>query len=211
MSTPKKCRGAQDCSGVVFCKNLCQSHYMREWYATGSKSGIRWCQKPATEGFQGICGKKVHRSNLCNVHWRSAPLCTREGCPRRVLSLGDHCPKHIPNRNGTSLCVIKNCRRSVIARRLCRKHYDGIKWEKRRRDRAIRRQSKNTIPKQEMQIYAKTYFSSSSSSSRLTGKNRDDAEAREEIACLRYVFETTDRMAALNRHHRRHHHSQGNT
>ena len=103
--------------------------------------------------------------------------------------------------------MIKNCQRSVIARRLCRKHYDGIKWEKRRRDRATRRQSKNTIPKQEMQIYAKTYFSSSSGS-RLTGKNRDDAEAREEIACRRYVFETTDRMAALNR---RHHHSKGNT
>ena len=196
---PKICRGAHDCSEVVFCKNLCQSHYMREWYETGSKSGTRWCQKPFTTGFQGICGKKVHRSNLCNVHWRSAPLCKREGCRRRVLCLGNHCPKHMPNRKAahkiSSLCIIKKCQRVAIARRLCRKHYDGIKWEKKRSDKSARRHSKIEITKQEMQIYAKQYFSSSAL------KNKEDEQTQEEIAaCLRYVFETTDRMASLNYH-----------
>ena len=207
MNTPpplkKICQGAQDCSAVVFCKNLCRSHYMREWYATGSKSGTRWCQKPSTTGFQGLCGKKVHRSNLCNVHWRCAPLCKQEACRRRVLRLGNHCPKHIPNHNCqptkiSSLCIIKKCQRVGISRRLCRKHYDEIKWEKRRRNQAVRRHSKNAISKEEREIFGnETYFPS-------LHNDFEDDEDEEGIACLRYVFETTNRMTSWNR---RHHHT----
>ena len=200
MKAPKNCQGALDCSAPVLCKNLCRSHYMREWYAIGAKSGTRWCQKLSTTKFQGICGKKVHRSNLCSVHWRSAAKCKHNGCPRRVLLLGDHCPKHILSREPhkiSSLCIVKKCQRVSIARRLCRKHYDEIKWEKRRKNQALRRGSKkNTI---------ESYFPLV-----MPGDDEDDNDNAEEIACLRYVFETTNRIATWNQYQQRQS-LQGNT
>ena len=194
---PKKCRGAHDCPASVFCKNLCQSHYMREWYAKGTKSGTRWCQKPSATGFQGFCGKKVHRSNLCNVHWRQAPVCKHAGCRRRVLLSGNHCPKHIHKANSrkiSSLCIIGKCERFAMSQRLCRKHYDKIKWEKKRRNQAIRRRSTKTSLKEQVQIQslARIHINNDDSDN-INGS--DD----EETACLRYVFESTDQTTSWNR------------
>ena len=197
-TVPKKCRGAQDCLGSVFCKNLCQSHYMREWYARGTKSGTRWCQKPSTTGFQGFCGKKVHRSNLCNVHWRQAPTCKQAGCRRRVVLLGNHCPRHIQKTNSqkiSSLCIINKCQRFAMSQRLCRRHYDKIKWEKKRRTQAVRRRPAKTSRKEQVQIQHLAWIQTNNDDNH----DNDDDDG---TACLRYVFESTDQIASWN--HLRH-------
>ncbi len=193
-SSPSSCEGAYGCPMPIFCKGLCRSHYMQEWYAAGIKGGKRQCQYPLATGFQGLCGKKVHRSALCSTHWKRAPTCKDEGCRRKVLVPGARCPKHarlytasLRRRKGQKRadeCSVGKCNLSVICRGLCRQHYDRRRWE--RRGDPVQRRTKlqeDSVRRDQEQGDGYMYL--------FPGAGGGQEGKEGETACLRYVFMST--------------------